>query len=346
MPRSRPTPTPSQLPRSPGLAGGCGGLPGGVDLPAPCAGALGHRHAAVVFGAVIQNRPCRRGASWGCRQETPSRPPAGPPRRAAPSAPLPCSPACLALRATPSALTLPALTLPVPYRASWRPGRAFQGPRGPASPSGQKQPKVQKPEQLGCGLEQVRTQGSPHSRYTWLAGHSPTAVGPQPPRERRRWHGAPHPPQPWPRTRAGPPAPQVSSASWSRGHLGCRVCGLALPPTLPGLTAEAGAPPGPDGLAGHAALAGVLGQRGAAAVVPAWLGARGHVCLAAQQERLLGHVAHGGHQGQQPGAGLGLGTGPLASSLSLGAKARARTTPVTRKAGGGGCWLVAWTPPG
>ena len=45
------------------------------------------------------------------------------------------------------------------------------------SPSGQKQPKVQKLEQLCCGLEQVCTQVSPHSRYTWLAGHWPTAAG-------------------------------------------------------------------------------------------------------------------------------------------------------------------------
>lgn len=46
-----------------------------------------------------------------------------------------------------------------------------------SSPWGQKQPKLQKLEQLCCGLEQVLTQTSPHSWYTWLAGHWPTAVG-------------------------------------------------------------------------------------------------------------------------------------------------------------------------
>lgn len=44
------------------------------------------------------------------------------------------------------------------------------------SPLGQKQPKVQKLEQVCCGLEQVLMQASPHSWYTWLAGHGPTAA--------------------------------------------------------------------------------------------------------------------------------------------------------------------------
>lgn len=47
------------------------------------------------------------------------------------------------------------------------------------SPSGQKQPKVQKLAQLCCGLEQVLVQASPHSWYTWFAGHRPTAAGAQ-----------------------------------------------------------------------------------------------------------------------------------------------------------------------
>ena len=64
---------------SPGLAGGCRDLPRGVDHPAEHAGALGDRHAAVVFGDVVQNHTCRRGASWGCGQGDPSRPPAGQP---------------------------------------------------------------------------------------------------------------------------------------------------------------------------------------------------------------------------------------------------------------------------
>lgn len=66
---------------------------------------------------------------------------------------------------------------------------------------GQKQPKVQKLEQVCCGLEQVLTQVSPHSWYTWLAGHVPTAAG-----MHRLCEGgwgtlAPLPPAlPWPRT--------------------------------------------------------------------------------------------------------------------------------------------------
>lgn len=45
------------------------------------------------------------------------------------------------------------------------------------SPPGQKQPKVQKLEQACWGLEQVLTQASPHSWYTWLAAHWPKAAG-------------------------------------------------------------------------------------------------------------------------------------------------------------------------
>lgn len=51
-------------------------------------------------------------------------------------------------------------------------GAHLEGPVGRGTPpSGQKQPKVQKRAQLCCGLEQVLMQASPHSWYTWLAGH-------------------------------------------------------------------------------------------------------------------------------------------------------------------------------
>lgn len=171
--------------------------------------------------------------------------------------------------------------------------RGVAGPRLPR-PSGQKQPKVQKLEQVCCGLEQVLAQAAPHSWYTWLAGHGPTAAGRQGSETGRGGGCCPLPP--------APPPPQSPSSSQSRFP--------ALPPPSPGLTAEAGAPPAADGPAGHAAAARVLGQRGAGTVPPAPRRALGHVRLAAQHERLFGHAALGGHLGQQLGTSPGLARGP------------------------------------
>lgn len=187
---------------SPGLAGGCCDLPGGVDHPTEHAGALGLGNTAVVFRDVIQNRPCRRGASWGCGWGTPPPPvgawesPAlGPPPSlgAAPWAagptrhrPAPCGrgPARAqgreSLRWGKSQWSVGASGPGShPGVGGQRPGSALLGRPGRVSPSpsGQKQPKVQKLEQLCRGLEQVLTQVSPHSRYAWLAGHWPTAAG-------------------------------------------------------------------------------------------------------------------------------------------------------------------------
>ena len=290
---------------SPGLAGGCRDLPRGVDHPAEHAGALGDRHAAVVFGDVVQNHTCRRGASWGCWQGDPSRPPAGqplphpvlrwglgvagaggrglgaagagglgaggwgwrglgawgagpgggdweaglggvpqeslrlqprlprrlPPPRArcgsslgsgpcpAPTPPLPTTllPVDGHMRPWPGAAVSTVQAEPSPGQVPAEgPGVPSMGVGGAdalslgsfprvlgeqlSSPSGQKQPKVQKLEQLCCGLEQVLTQVSPHSRYTWLAGHWPTAAGPCGPRERGQAPRAWPPTPPWPRT--------------------------------------------------------------------------------------------------------------------------------------------------
>lgn len=102
-----------------------------------------------------------------------------------------------------------------------------------SSPSGQKQPKVQKLEQLCRGLEQVCTQVSPHSRYTWLAGHWPTAAGPCGPRERGRAPRAWPPTRPWPRTQASPSSTWVFSVSQTRGDWGHRVWGPGPPPDPP-----------------------------------------------------------------------------------------------------------------
>lgn len=61
----------------------------------------------------------------------------------------------------------------VPSQGS-SPGAGDREP-APASPWGQKQPEVQGLEHLCCGLEQVLMQAVPHSWYSWLAGHWPTA---------------------------------------------------------------------------------------------------------------------------------------------------------------------------
>lgn len=53
---------PSQAaPHSPGAAGICCDLPGGIGQPAKRAGTLGDRHTGEVFGDVVKNRTCRRG---------------------------------------------------------------------------------------------------------------------------------------------------------------------------------------------------------------------------------------------------------------------------------------------
>lgn len=179
------------------------------------------------------------------------------------------------------------------------------------SPLGQKQPKVQKLEQVCCGLEQVLMQASPHSWYTWLAGHGPTAAAQT---ASVTGAGVSQSPRRLPGPGPSPPScTQSPSISQTRGvGLGHRCLG-PWPSLLPfpgGLTAEARAPPAADSLAGHAAATRVLRQRGTAAVLLAWLGALGHVLLAALHERLFGHVALRGHPGQQLGASLGLGRGP------------------------------------
>lgn len=237
---------------SPGLAGGCRDLPRGIDHPAERAGALGLRHAAVVFGDVVQNHPCRRAASWGCGPGTPP-PPVG--ARESPH-PRPCPlPGCCPLggRPCPAAASLP--------EGEDQPGHSEAEPSLGQVPAERLGPQVLAPslgwEGRGPALGAFRGSWEGGGLTFWAEAAEGAEAGAAMLRVGAGLH-------------AGVAALPVHLVGRALAH-SCRSSGpvrgargprpeppppaRALSARSPGLTAEVGAPPAVDGLAGHAALA-------------------------------------------------------------------------------------------